>query len=174
MNGRRFPEFRYFTRITTISNQFGTAKWAYIDFRNITSISSASGTNPTNMHICSFPNVSYADSFPKGRNSWTGDSATNTAFYMPKVQGFYNIWCNWYNRGVIRWFIVGTQSESIPTLTGGVSAENVLSKANFKGFFVPDDMVDDYKADSKWSNVASKIFPISDFESMTGETVPTE
>lgn len=180
MNQRRFPELRHFTKITTIgsSNTFASAKFAYIDFRNITNFAVGTSIDPTNMSVVSMPNVTTADCFPRCKTSW-GDvtSAVDTAFYFPKLNTLGIIWNNWYSRGKIRWVVMGTENENLISISGSVTVtggNNAFGKSYFKGFFVPDDLVDTYKTTSPWSNAASKIFGISEFETRTGETLPTE
>lgn len=181
MNQRRFPELRHFTKITTISssNTFASAKFAYIDFSNITNFATGTSIDPTYMNVVSMPNATTADCFPRCRSSWSGMSSPypNTAFYFPKLTSLGIIWNNWYGHGAIRWVVMGTENENLITISSSVTVtgtSNVFTKSAFKGFFVPDDLVDTYKTTSPWSNAASKIFGISEFETRTGETPPTE
>jgi len=178
MENRRFSELIYFKKITSIPD-FTNGRFAYVNFSNIKTIPSYASTNlvdPSYMNVVSMPNLTYAYAYPHGFNSWSGMKTPypNTAFYFPKVESIYQIWNNWYGKGRIRWFVIGIEYESVVTIQNTVTLNGVLASSNFIGIFVPDNLVDTYKTTSPWSNAASKIFGISEFEVKTGETLPVD
>lgn len=178
MDNRRFPELIHFKKITSVPD-FTNGRFAYVNFSNITTIPNATAAkyiDPSYMRVVSMPNLTYALSYPQGYSSW-GTMKTpypNTAFYFPKVESMGQIWNNWYGRGDIRWFVIGIEYESVVTIEKDVTLQSTLAKSSFIGIFVPDNLVDTYKTTSPWSKAASKIFGISEFETRTGETLPTE
>ena len=179
LNGCSFKELRYFTNVKIISDgsaSFAVVEFTDVDFSNITRLETAMAIDPARMYVCSLPNAVYAMSFPKGGSSWTSGhkSYTNVGFYMPKVQEIASIFCNWYDTGIIRWIVIGTDNDTVTTLTGDNSVRSVLLRAEFKGFFVPDSLVEAYKSDTKWGNAANYIHPVSEFEQLTGEALPSQ
>lgn len=61
------------------------------------------------------------------------------------------VWCS-----SLQWVIV--ESSTPPTLANS----NAFNNTNNCPIYVPDSAVNDYKAAAQWSNLASRIFPISD------------
>ena len=53
--------------------------------------------------------------------------------------------------------VVGTKNDSVCSVDGMGSGV-----ANTAKFYVPDALVDAYKANKKWSYIASQIYPVSE------------
>lgn len=89
----------------------------------------------------------------------------------------YALSFQWYSRGEVRWVVLGTDNGGkIVTTTNDRSYKSW--KIAPKGVFVPDELLEEYKAHSYWSQWASYLRGISEFKTLvtdvTGEELPSE
>lgn len=73
---------------------------------------------------------------------------------LPKVRSIHQ--SAFYGCDVLEVMYIGTENTSITDFDGVYSLPNTI-----QAIYVPDDLVDAYKADSDWSEVATFIFPVS-------------
>lgn len=66
-------------------------------------------------------------------------------------------WGPFNNAVKLQTVVVGTKNDSVCSVDGmGSGVENTVK------FYVPDALVDAYKADKKWAYIASQIYPVSE------------
>lgn len=66
-------------------------------------------------------------------------------------------------------FITRLVLPSSTVVTGGSDVKGSSGGTNYIGsVYVPDDLVDSYKAASNWSDISSRIYPISDYDAVYG------
>jgi len=148
----KFNEFNMFTSITSLPGAFRSCpQLQEIGLDNIVNGSGATAItqiNSTKIEYAYLPN-------------WVGFTGNRTRFFASLKYGLrIGKKCTDITNIV--------QSSSTPYFI--IESEMVVGRsgsyANADHFFVPDAFVDAYKADSQWSSVAAKIYPISSFVQM--------
>ena len=177
-----FRELKYFTGVTRVTINSSTLR--QIDLRNITS--NPYGSNMRALELWYYPNLvtsSCLDIGSMGVNRMNDD--TDTAYYLPKMEAIGCMY-SYGSYGKIRWFVIGTDNGckvcDILQNQGLTSSDKhyvrIQERRGCAGIFVPDELVDAYKADPKWSDGGSSlIHGISEFKTLvtdvTGEELPT-
>ena len=138
------------------------------------------------LELWHYPNLvtsSCLDIGSMGVNRMNDD--TDTAYYLPKMEAIGCMY-SYGSYGKIRWFVIGTDNGGkvcdILNKQGLMSSDQhyvrIQERRGCAGIFVPDELVDAYKADPKWSDGGSSlIHGISEFKTLvtdvTGEELPT-
>ena len=128
---------------------------------------------PQRLNIIYMPAMVNTDYMPMSSNQ-SSTANTDMGIYLPalvSVRQSSSATFYWYGRGRLRWLVIGTANGGqVVTINGDPS----FYMATYPiGVFVPDDLVEVYKSHERWSKIASYFKPISQFEALTGETLPT-
>lgn len=172
-----FDELKYFTSITSLSAIGNSWCFKRVNLKNITTASNSVNNN----YILTYnlPNLKTKTGTSSCFYIGTYVSTTNStskAYFFPKLESWAgNFQFQWYSRGTIRWIVLGIDNGNKIVSVGGTSSSQTVATRT-KGIFVPDAMVDSYKADTYWSKWSSYIHSISEFKSLvtdvTGEELP--